>query len=133
MGKKHKDHFPKPPPPPNPVPESWWFDAFPVAPYERKQPGNTTMLILVAYDISDPKRLSRVAKTCEDFGTRVQYSIFECHLDTEGLNRLWLALLDIIDEAEDRLVAYRLDARSARETLTAGRMVCSEKSVCYLI
>jgi hypothetical protein len=42
-------------------------------------------------------------------------------------------LLDEIDEEEDRVVAYKIDARSAKETLTAGRMVCSEKAVCYLV
>ena len=29
---------------------------------------------IVAYDISDPKRLRKVATTCEDFGERKQYS-----------------------------------------------------------
>jgi len=42
-------------------------------------------------------------------------------------------VLEEIDEEEDRIVAYRIDARSAKETLTAGTMVCSEKVVCYLV
>jgi CRISPR-associated protein Cas2 len=29
---------------------------------------------LVAYDIADPKRLRRVARACEDFGLRKQFS-----------------------------------------------------------
>jgi len=91
------------------------------------------MLTVVAYDITDPKRLAKVASVCEDFGVRVQYSIFECHLDQDGFNDLWLKLLELIDEDEDRIVAYKLDARSAREIETAGTMVCSEKSVCYLV
>lgn len=91
------------------------------------------MLTVLAYDIADPARLAKVAKTCEDFGMRVQYSIFECHLDTESFNDLWLKLLDLIDEEEDRLVAYKLDARCAKEIETAGTMVCAEKCVCYLV
>lgn len=91
------------------------------------------MLTLVAYDISDPKRLSRVAKVCEDFGVRVQYSIFECRLDEDEFIDFWLKLLEEIDETEDRLVAYKIDARCAKETVTAGTMVCSEKVVCYLV
>ena len=31
---------------------------------------------IVAYDISDPKRLRRVARVCEDFGYRKQLSVF---------------------------------------------------------
>ena len=91
------------------------------------------MLTLVAYDISDPKRLSRVARVCEDFGVRVQYSVFECRLDEAEFTEFWLRLLSRIDEDEDRVVAYKIDARSAKETLTAGTMVCSEKALCYLV
>lgn len=111
----------------------WWFSAFPQVPYEKAPPGAHEMLTLVAYDITDPKRLAKVAKTCEDYGVRVQYSVFECHLDEDEFTDFWLTLLDLIDETEDRLVAYKIDARSAKETQTAGTMVCSEKVVCYLV
>jgi CRISPR-associated protein Cas2 len=112
---------------------SWWFDAFPVVPYEKAPPGEKEMLTLLAYDIADQKRLARVAKVCEDYGVRVQYSVFECRLEEDEFTDFWLKLLEQIDEDEDRLVAYKIDARSARETLTAGTMVCSEKVVCYLV
>ncbi len=118
---------------PDPAASAWWFDAFPVVPYETSAPGAGEMLTLVAYDITDEKRLRNVAKICEDYGVRVQYSVFECRLDEDEFADFWLALLDAIDEHEDRLVAYKIDARSARETLTAGTMVCSEKVVCYLV
>ena len=91
------------------------------------------MLTLVAYDICEPKRLVRVARVCEDFGVRVQYSLFECRLDEREFLDFWLKLLCEIDENEDRVVAYKIDARSAKETLTAGTMTCSEKVVCYLV
>ncbi len=113
---------------------TWFDEAFPRVPYERgKPPGSTQMLILIGYDIASPKRLQKVAKTCEDFGLRVQYSFFECHLEQDGFDCLWNRLLDLIDSDEDRLVAYRMDAASAKRTLTAGTMVCAEKVVCYLI
>ena len=111
----------------------WWQLAFPLVPYEKGPPGETEMLSLVAYDISDHKRLARVARVCEDFGVRVQYSIFECRLEEPEFDDFWLQLLEIINEQEDRLVAYKIDARCAKETLTAGTMVCSEKVVCYLV
>jgi CRISPR-associated protein Cas2 len=113
--------------------DDWWFHAFPQVPYEKSAPGEGEMLTLLAYDITDDKRLRQVAKTCEDYGVRVQYSVFECRLDETEFADFWLALLGVIDENEDRLVAYKIDARSAKETLTAGTMVCSEKVVCYLV
>jgi len=91
------------------------------------------MLTLVAYDICEHRRLSRVAKVCEDYGVRVQYSLFECRLEEGEFEDFWLKLLEVIDEKEDRLVAYKIDAKSAKQTLTAGTMVCSEKVVCYLV
>ena len=91
------------------------------------------MLSVVAYDIADSKRLARAARVCEDFGVRVQYSLFECRLEEEEFTEFWLQLLAEIDEEEDRIVAYKVDARCARETMTAGTMVCSEKTVCYLV
>jgi len=119
---------------PDPAPlDDWWFQAFQQLPYERNPPGEKEMLTVVAYDIADPKRLARVAKICQDFGVRVQYSIFECHLPEDEFEDLWLSLLETIDESEDRIVAYKLDARCARQTMTAGTMVCSERVVCYLV
>ena len=91
------------------------------------------MLTLVAYDICNQRRLARVASVCEDFGVRVQYSIFECRLEPNEFERFWSKLLDTIDQKEDRIVAYSLDAKAARETRTAGTMTCSEQVVCYLI
>lgn len=121
-------------PPAPPAIVTWFDEAFPRVPYERgKSPGSKQMLILLGYDIANQKRLHKVAKTCEDFGVRVQYSFFECHLDDETFETLWLRLLDLIDEKEDRLVAYRIEARSANQTRTAGTMVCSERAVCYLV
>lgn len=111
----------------------WWYEAFAQVPYESSAPGAGEMLTLVAYDISDEKRLRRVAQLCEDYGVRVQYSVFECHLDEDEFTDFWLALLERVDEGEDRVVAYKIDARCAKETQTAGTMVCSEKVVCYLV
>ena len=91
------------------------------------------MLYLVAYDICEPKRLRKVAQTCLDYGIRVQYSVFECRLEEDLFQRLWGELLEIINVTEDRLVTYKLDAKAAREVITAGTMVCSETVVCYLV
>ena len=38
------------------------------------------MFILVSYDIPNDKRRLKVMKAVQDYGTRVQYSVFECEL-----------------------------------------------------
>ncbi len=59
---------------------------------------------LISYDIRDPKRLRRVAKTLESYGSRVQYSVFRCRLDTEMLERLHWQLAQIMEDVDDLLV-----------------------------
>lgn len=72
------------------------------------------MLILVAYDVSTEtakgrRRLRRVAKACQDFGQRVQKSVFECKVDVASYEILEKRLLDEIDPGEDNLRLYRLN------------------------
>ncbi|WP_419604746.1 CRISPR-associated endonuclease Cas2 [Thiolapillus sp.] len=71
------------------------------------------MLILVTYDVSTQtaegrRRLRRVAKACQNYGQRVQQSVFECRVDVATYERLEEALLNEIDEEEDNLRLYRL-------------------------
>ena len=73
------------------------------------------MLVVVSYDVSTkdprgPKRLRRVAKTCIDFGQRVQNSVFECVLEPDQWTRLKLRLLDEYDPEKDSLRFYFLGA-----------------------
>jgi CRISPR-associated protein Cas2 len=66
------------------------------------------MLWLVAYDISDPKRLYRVAKLMKRYGTRVQWSVFECRLDHVRLKQLANEIRATIKPRHDRVQIYRL-------------------------
>lgn len=72
-----------------------------------------TILVLITYDVSTKsaggeKRLRRVAKKCEDFGVRVQNSVFECIVDAAQLKRLEIDLEQIIDPTVDSLRFYKL-------------------------
>lgn len=78
------------------------------------------MLRLIVYDIAAPKRLRRIAKVCEDFGIRVQKSVFECWLERDRFDSLWEALCKEIDKQEDSLIAYTLDASAAKARRCAG-------------
>ena len=71
------------------------------------------MMVLVTYDVSTEtsegrKRLRRVAKTCLNYGQRVQKSVFECRVDASTYELLEQALLDEINPEEDNLRIYRL-------------------------
>lgn len=78
---------------------------------------------MVAYDICDPKRLRKVAKTCEDFGVRRQYSVFFCRLSATDLVRLRSRLYDIINLDEDQVMFIPLCRRCAETIEALGRPV----------
>ena len=61
-------------------------------------------LIRVPGDVRDPKRLRKVAKTLEGYGTRIQYSIFRCRLDRESLEKLHWELNQVMEKEDDLLV-----------------------------
>ncbi len=73
------------------------------------------MLVLVSYDVktSDDggaRRLRRVARVCENYGQRVQYSVFECIVDPAQWTMLRERLVAEIDENADSLRFYFLGA-----------------------
>lgn len=71
------------------------------------------MMVLITYDVcteseNGTRRLRRVAKTCEDYGQRVQNSVFECLVDPAQFEQLKRRLLDEIDDEQDSLRFYFL-------------------------
>jgi CRISPR-associated protein Cas2 len=76
------------------------------------------MDLIVTYDVNTLTkagrgRLRRVAKVCEDFGQRVQESVFECRVNDAQREKMMARLLKIIDRDEDSLRIYTL--RGGRE------------------
>ena len=77
------------------------------------------MLVLVSYDVATtdpggPRRLHRVAKTCQNYGQRVQYSVFECIVDPAQWAMLRQKLIDVINPKEDSLRFYFLGSNWKR-------------------
>lgn len=72
---------------------------------------------LVSYDIANAKRLRRVAKTLESFGTRLQFSVFECPLDDLRLAQARASLADIINTDHDQVLFVSLGPEAADATL----------------
>ena len=64
--------------------------------------------IIVAYDISDDKRRGKVRDILENYGIRVQYSLFECRLKPDDVLKLKFYLKNLINKEEDRIHFYRL-------------------------
>ena len=71
------------------------------------------MMILVSYDVSTAdaegrRRLRKVAKQCQNYGQRVQNSVFEIDTDYGTFLKVKDKLLKLIDETKDSLRFYYL-------------------------
>ena len=74
------------------------------------------MLVLITYDISfsdtaGAKRLRQIAAHCQDYGVRVQYSVFECDVNPEQWVRLKDKLLQTYQPETDSLRFYMLGSK----------------------
>ncbi len=83
------------------------------------------MLVLVSYDVSfeerdGARRLRRIARACQDYGQRVQYSVFECVVDPAQWTRLKNRLLSEMNEEKDSLRFYYLGANWKRRVEHVG-------------
>lgn len=79
---------------------------------------------LVAYDISDPKRLRSVFKTMKGWGDHLQLSVFRCDLSPRELTELRRELQSIIDHSVDQVLFVDVgpaDGRSLSSFSTLGR------------
>lgn len=74
------------------------------------------MMVLITYDVSTKtaggqKRLRKVAKLCENYGQRVQNSVFECVIDPRQFAELQHKLEKVIDLDSDSLRFYQLGSK----------------------
>jgi CRISPR-associated protein Cas2 len=76
---------------------------------------------LVCYDISDPKRLRKVATVCEDFGYRKQLSVFLCRLSATDFVRLRTRLYDLINLEQDQVLFIPLCGKYVNGIESLGR------------
>lgn len=71
------------------------------------------MMVLISYDVSTmdksgKSRLRKVAKECQNYGQRVQNSVFEVDVDYGTFLKVKDKLLKIIDQDYDSLRFYYL-------------------------
>ena len=90
--------------------------------------------VVVAYDIPDDRRRTRLHDLLLDYGTPVQYSLFECLLEEEEMERMKKRVRRVIRPRLDRVRYYHLCAacQARIETTPADGEVVEEKDV-YIV
>lgn len=77
-------------------------------------------LYLIAYDITDDRRLNRMREFLKGYSTGGQKSVYECFLTDGELKYVKLNIQGLIEEEEDRVHIFTMDGRSRTHVLGIG-------------
>ncbi|HET89960.1 MAG TPA: CRISPR-associated endonuclease Cas2 [Chloroflexi bacterium] len=94
---------------------------------QRGRPERT--LYVIAYDIPNDRRRTKVHKTLCGFGEWTQYSLFECHLTDKEMVALRGKLDKLLKPEEDSVRFYNVCAACVAKTETIGSDKPAEKHV----
>lgn len=86
------------------------------------------MFVLITYDVnitspSGARRLRKVAKVCQNYGHRVQNSVFECVVTESQFLFLKREIEGLIDKTADSVRFYNLGANWQRKIETLGQNI----------
>lgn len=74
-----------------------------------------------------------MSNVLKDYGTRVQYSVFECIIDDFYYHQMVSRLEDLIDVSEDSVRIYRLDADNVKHIVILGQGEVLEDKDFYIV
>lgn len=90
---------------------------------------------LVCYDISDDRRLRRAFRICKNYGTHLQYSVFECDLSPAERVGIERELREVILFNEDQILFVTLgptEGRGERVIAALGMPYSRFDAPCYV-
>jgi CRISPR-associated protein Cas2 len=83
---------------------------------------------IVAYDISDPKRLRKVFRVMKGYGEHVQLSVFRCELTHRTLVELRARLAEVIHNDHDQVLFVDIGPEEGRGSTSISAMGRAYKS-----
>ena len=63
-------------------------------------------MYVVSYDITSNRRRRRISKCLENYGRRIQYSVFECDIDEKRYKQMYKDILKETDGMTDGSVRF---------------------------
>ncbi len=79
------------------------------------------MFTIISYDIVQDRRRTKIMKFLLGYGSRVQYSVFECDLTAEQFTKVLATLVRLADAQTDSVRCYQLDAAAIKQIKIVGR------------
>ncbi len=91
------------------------------------------MWYVICYDVRDDRRRLRVARAIDDYGDRVQYSVFQAFLKPEHIERLTAVLKNLIDPDTDTVYIYRQCRRCRKAVTICGRGTAFDEEIVWIV
>jgi CRISPR-associated protein Cas2 len=89
-------------------------------------------LYVVAYDIPDDRRRTRIHKTLKGFGQWTEFSLFECFLTKKELLQMRAKLNEHLDARQDKVRIYMICENCLPKIETVG-LAEPKEDTSYLI
>ena len=91
------------------------------------------MFLIIAYDIVDDDRRRKVSETLENFGVRVQESVFECHLTPAQREEVQERLARLLEPEVDNVRYYRVCQDCLAQSTVIGPVPLTTDPDYYLV
>ncbi len=91
------------------------------------------MFTVISYDVVHDRTRTKVHKLLQGYGTRVQYSVFECDLTLPQLVQVQRGIRKLIDRNTDSVRFYYLDAAAVQRIQVLGIGRVSTDPLYYLV
>ncbi|MDL1987964.1 MAG: CRISPR-associated endonuclease Cas2 [Deltaproteobacteria bacterium] len=78
------------------------------------------MIVLVTYDITDPKRLRKLHAFLKEFGLNTQKSVFECDIDKTALKGIRRYCKENLDLSRDSVRIYKICSGCIKNVIISG-------------
>jgi CRISPR-associated protein Cas2 len=92
------------------------------------------MNYIISYDIADDKIRLKLFKILKDYGTHVQFSVFEASLNKKQFNKMFQEINSVkINKSTDSIVIYKLNKLTINNKLVIGCFSGDKNKPCYVI
>ena len=91
------------------------------------------MFYMVTYDIADDTRRRRIQKILKGFGTRVQYSVFECEISESQYKELKTRVVAVMDGESDSVRFYNPCTSCSGRTECIGNGAILEDDLFFMV
>jgi CRISPR-associated protein Cas2 len=91
-------------------------------------------LYIISYDIKNDKARLKLFKLLKDYGTHVQYSVFEATLKQKQFDKMLSEIGKIkIDKKCDSIIIYSLNKICVKNKIKIGRFIEDPEKNCFVV